>query len=109
MDRRNFLKQVAVFSSGILLAEPVFRITPDLLAAEAVPPILSVGTGKDYASLVSSVLQPLGGMAAFIKPGDRVVVKPNIGWDRRPEQAANTHPEIVRAVVKLAILAGAKT
>lgn len=108
MDRRNFLKQVAVWSSGVLLTEPVFQITPDLLASEAVPPILSVGTGKDYTSLLSSVLQPLGGIASFVKPGDQVVVKPNIGWDRRPEQAANTHPEIVRAVVELAIQAGAK-
>ncbi|MEA3469031.1 MAG: DUF362 domain-containing protein [Thermodesulfobacteriota bacterium] len=109
MDRRNFLKQVAVWSSGVLLAEPVFRITPDLLASETVSPLLSIGTGKDYTSLVSSVLQPLGGIAAFVKPGDQVVVKPNIGWDRRPEQGANTHPEIVRAVVELAIQAGAKT
>ena len=109
MDRRHFLKQVAVWSSGVLLAEPVFRITPDLLASEAVAPILSVGTGKNYTSLVASVLQPLGGITAFVKPGDRVVVKPNIGWDRRPEQAANTHPEIVRAVVELAIQAGAKS
>jgi len=108
MDRRNFLKQVAAWSSGILLAEPVFQITPELLASEAVSPILSVGTGKDYTSLVSSVLQPMGGMASFVKPGDQVVVKPNIGWDRRPEQAANTHPEVVKAVVELAIQAGAK-
>ncbi len=109
MDRRNFLKQVAVWSSGVLLAEPVFRITPDLLASETVSPLLSVGTGKDYTALVSSVLQPMGGIAAFVKPGDQVVVKPNIGWDRRPEQGANTHPEIVRDVVELAIQAGAKT
>jgi len=108
MDRRNFLKQVAVWSSGVLLVEPVFRITPDLLAAETVSPLLSVGVGKNYANLVASVLQPLGGMAAFVKPGDQVVIKPNIGWDRAPEQAANTHPEIVKAVAELAILAGAK-
>lgn len=108
MDRRNFLKQVAVWSSGIVLAEPVFRITPNLLASETVHPILSVGTGKDYTSLVSSVLQPLGGIASFVKTGDRVVIKPNIGWDRRPDQAANTHPEVVTAVVKLALQAGAK-
>ncbi len=108
MDRRNFLKQVAVWSSGVLLVEPVFRITPDLLAAETVSPLLSVGVGKNYASLVASVLQQLGGMAAFVKPGDQVVIKPNIGWDRAPEQAANTHPEIVKAVAELAILAGAK-
>lgn len=109
MDRRDFLRQVAVWSSGILLTEPLFRITPNLLAREAVSPVLSMATGKDYTSLVSSVLQPLGGMAAFVKSGDQVVVKPNIGWDRRPEQAANTHPEVVRAVVNLAIQAGART
>ena len=109
MDRRSFLKQVGIWSSGIFLADPVFRITSELLAAEAVAPILCVGTGKNYKSLVSSVLQPLGGMAAFVKPGAQVVVKPNIGWDRRPEQGANTHPEIVKAVVELAIQAGAKT
>jgi uncharacterized protein (DUF362 family) len=108
MNRRNFLKQVGIWSSGILIAEPVFQITSELLASEAVAPMLSVGTGKNYSSLVTSVLQPLGGMAAFVKPGDQVVVKPNIGWDRRPEQGANTHPEIVRAVVELALQAGAK-
>ncbi len=37
-----------------------------------------------------------------------MVVKPNIGWDRTPEQAANTHPEVVKALVKLALDAGAK-
>jgi len=109
MDRRKFLRQVGIWSSGILLAEPVFRITSELLAAEAVTPMLCVGTGKDYSSLVASVLQPLGTIAAVVKPGDQVVVKPNIGWDRRPEQGANTHQEIVRAVVELALQAGAKT
>ena len=108
MDRRNFLKQVAVWSSGILLAEPVFRITPGLLASEAVSPILSVGTGKEYTSLVSAVLKPLGGIAAFVKPGDRVVVKPNIGFDRFPRQAATTNPEVVAAVVEMCLEAGAK-
>ncbi|MBW2684152.1 MAG: DUF362 domain-containing protein, partial [Deltaproteobacteria bacterium] len=107
MNRRSFLKQVGIWSSGILIAEPVFQITSELLASEAVAPILSVGIGKNYSSLVTSVLHPLGGMAAFVKPGDQVVVKPNIGWDRRPEQGANTHPEIVRAVVELALQAGA--
>jgi len=85
MDRRNFLQQVLAWSSGIILTEPIFKITSELLAAETVPPILSIGSGKNYSSLVSAVLQPLGGMTAFVKPGDMVVVKPNIGWDRSPE------------------------
>jgi uncharacterized protein (DUF362 family) len=49
----------------------------------------------------------LGGMGRFVKPGQRVVVKPNIGFDRVPEQAANTNPEVVAAVVRLALEAGA--
>jgi uncharacterized protein (DUF362 family) len=50
----------------------------------------------------------VGGMGKFVKPGQRVVVKPNIGWDRSPEQAANTHPEVVETVVRLCLEAGAK-
>ncbi len=40
--------------------------------------------------------------------GDIVVVKPNIGWDRMPIHAANTNPDVVAAVIKLAFEAGAK-
>jgi len=50
----------------------------------------------------------VGGMGRFVKTGQRVVVKPNIGWDRTPEQAANTNPEVVAAVVRMALQAGAK-
>jgi uncharacterized protein (DUF362 family) len=37
-----------------------------------------------------------------------VVVKPNIGWDRMPVHAANTNPDVVAAVIRLAFEAGAK-
>jgi len=49
----------------------------------------------------------LGGMGKFVRSGQNVVVKPNIGWDRAPEQAANTHPEVVVAVVRMCLEAGA--
>ena len=107
MQRREFLKQLALWSAGLALAEPVFRVTPQLLASERAPSLLAVGQGRDYAALVTKVLEPLGSMAAFVRPGDKVVVKPNIGWDRRPEQAANTHPLVVKAVVEQALQAGA--
>ncbi|MGC1401780.1 MAG: DUF362 domain-containing protein, partial [Thermodesulfobacteriota bacterium] len=58
-------------------------------------------------ALVSKVLGPLGGVLAFVKKGQKVVVKPNIGWDRTPEQGANTHPEVVKAIVRLTLEAGA--
>lgn len=53
-------------------------------------------------------LKVLGGIESFISRGDKVVVKPNIGFDRKPEQAANTNPEVVAALVRACLEAGAK-
>jgi len=58
--------------------------------------------------LVRRAVDALGGMAKFVSRGDVVVIKPNIGWDRMPIHAANTNPEVVAAVIKLAHEAGAK-
>ena len=58
--------------------------------------------------LVQRAVDALGGMKKFVSRGDVVVVKPNIGWDRMPIHAANTNPDVVAAVVKLAFDAGAK-
>ncbi|MBN1393725.1 MAG: DUF362 domain-containing protein [Pirellulales bacterium] len=110
MDRRKFIEQAAAWSAGACLATPIFDVQA-VMAAEKNPDkksILVVAVGKDYSSLVETVLKPLGGMSAFVKRGDNVVVKPNIGWDRTPEQAANTHPEVVKAVVRQCLDAGAK-
>ena len=110
MDRREFLEQVAAWSAGACLATPVFNVS-SIVAAEGKPQgasLLAVAKGKDYAALVEQVMKPLGGMAAFVKKDDRVVVKPNIGWDRTPEQAANTHPDVVKTVVQQCLDAGAK-
>lgn len=49
----------------------------------------------------------LGGMKAFLKPGARVVVKPNIGWNRTPASCATTNPDVVKAVVEECVKAGA--
>jgi uncharacterized protein (DUF362 family) len=108
MNRRQFIRDVVLWSAGATLTIPRFAIVPEALAEEQPPPLLAVAKGQDYAGLVGRVLQPLGGMARFVRPGDRVVVKPNIGWDRSPEQGANTHPQVVRAVVAQALDAGAK-
>jgi uncharacterized protein (DUF362 family) len=59
-------------------------------------------------ALVKRAVDALGGMGKFVSRGDVVVVKPNIGWDRMPVHAANTNPEVVAAVIKLAFDAGAK-
>ncbi|MDP3278290.1 MAG: DUF362 domain-containing protein [Deltaproteobacteria bacterium] len=63
--------------------------------------------GATPTQLTRHAVDALGGMARFISRGDRVVIKPNIGWDRTPLQAANTNPEVVAAVVTMAFEAGA--
>ncbi|MGO8998505.1 MAG: DUF362 domain-containing protein [Polyangiaceae bacterium] len=66
------------------------------------------GASSKPEDLVRRAVDALGGMKTFISRGDVVVVKPNIGWDRLPIHAANTSPDVVGAVVKLAFDAGAK-
>lgn len=108
MHRRDFLKQVMLWSAGITTVIPSFRIVPELLALEKQPPLVSHAKGKDYYKLVARVLEPLGGIGRFVKTGENVVIKPNIAWDRNMDQAANTHPQVVKALVELCLDAGAQ-
>ena len=56
---------------------------------------------------VSRSIELLGGIGSFIKPGERVLIKPNLLKGRPPDDAVTTHPEIVRAVIRLVRQAGA--
>ncbi len=71
-------------------------------------PELVVIEGGEPAALVRRAIAELGGMGRFVARGDAVLVKPNMAWDRTPEQAANTNPEAVAEVVRLALGAGAR-
>ncbi len=55
---------------------------------------------------IEKLLLPLGGMSAFVKPGEKVLIKPNLLAGKSPDKAVTTHPEIVRAVIKLVQNAG---
>lgn len=55
---------------------------------------------------VRAAVDLLGGMHAFVKPGDRVLLKPNLLKARPPEAAVTTHPEVVRAAIRLVQAAG---
>jgi uncharacterized protein (DUF362 family) len=71
-------------------------------------PEMAIIQGEDPASLARQAVEELGGMRRFISRGDVVLVKPNIGWDRTPEQAANTNPDVVAEIVRQSLNAGAK-
>ncbi len=68
----------------------------------SVPPVV-IAHGPDPALNVRTVIERMGGMGRFVGPGDVVVVKPNIGFDRSPHQAANTHPGVVAEVARLCL------
>lgn len=79
-----------------------FRVEP----SDVRPDMVVVhGTGVD--AMVREALDKLGGIGRFVGKGERVLLKPNVGWDRQPEQAANTNPEVVAAVAGLCREAGA--
>jgi uncharacterized protein (DUF362 family) len=53
-------------------------------------------------------LRPLGGMQAFVQPGDKVLLKANLLMRRKPEKATTTHPAVVQALAELVLEAGGK-
>ncbi len=71
-------------------------------------PHLTVVQGGEPRALVQRALEDLGGIRRFIGHQDVVVLKPNIAWDRTPEQAANTNPEVVAEAIRQCWQAGAK-
>ncbi len=73
------------------------------------PKLAIAKSSTDPAELLRAAVAALGGIQRFISRGDVVAIKPNIGWDRVPAQAANTNPLVVAEMVKLCFEAGAKT
>ena len=64
--------------------------------------------GGEPEIMFRRAIAEMGGMKAFIKPGQKVVVKPNIGWDKVPALAGNTNPKLVAEIIKQCFAAGAK-
>jgi uncharacterized protein (DUF362 family) len=67
-----------------------------------------VARGAEPALLARAAIDAVGGIGRFVKPGETVLVKPNMAWDRTPEQAANTNPAVVAEVVRQCRVAGAR-
>jgi len=101
MDRRDFLKDMAL---GSLL----LKIAPGLLAQKTGTADLAYVQGNSPAAITKEAIAALGGMNKFVAKGDVVMIKPNIGWDRTPEMAACTNPEVIKALVEMSRAAGAK-
>ncbi len=101
MKRRTFIKKTALGTAAIALS------VNHLSAEESYPEVVWVENGEPK-QLFDRAIKEIGGLGRFISKGDVVVVKPNIGWDRAPEYAANTNPELVEAIIKECFKVGAK-
>jgi uncharacterized protein (DUF362 family) len=77
------------------------------IAHYRVSPTAPDGIAEEARRLTQAAIGALGGMERFVSKGHKVWVKPNIGWDRRPEQAACTNPDVVAAIVEMCFQAGA--
>jgi uncharacterized protein (DUF362 family) len=100
MERRGFLKLLGLAT--------IFHqwFMNELVAADF--PVVAVAEGKDHVRTTRNAIAALGGIGRFVRPGQTVVVKPNMGWDRSAEQGANTHPLVVKTIVEECLKAGAK-
>lgn len=99
IDRRTFLKTGAA-AAGVLA-------TAGTLSAQESRPLVAVAKGKPDDT-VRKVLDALGGIKKFVSPGNRVVIKPNMGFPNPPEMGSTTHPDVVRAMAQLCLEAGAQ-
>jgi uncharacterized protein (DUF362 family) len=109
MKRREFFRKS--IGAG-LAAGAAMSIGPGnrLLAGESslVEYDLVAAKGGEPGTMFDQAIQSMGGMEKFVKKGQTVVVKPNLGWDARPERAANTNPELMARIVEHCLAAGAR-
>ena len=123
-DRREFLLRVlrlggasaATIGLGALLAgrsrRPEEAAALDIVRDHRVAdvpslPEMVVAQGDGAAAVTRRAIEEIGGMGRFVQKGKTVVLKPNIAWDRLPEQAATTNPDVVAELVRLCLAAGA--
>ncbi len=104
MKRRDFIISTGVAGAGMLVPGALGALAST--AAEGAPD-LAIATGDDPAKTTRAAVEALGGMDLFVNKGEKVVVKPNMAWDRTPEYAANSNPAVVAEVVKMCLESGA--
>jgi uncharacterized protein (DUF362 family) len=107
INRREFLKKTAECAaygaaglafSGFVHGTAGAKDHPDIVVAKGRPGLAAQGA-----------VNALGGMARFVKEGDRVVIKPNMSFPNPPEWGTTTHPEVVQALTRMCVEAGASS
>jgi uncharacterized protein (DUF362 family) len=123
MDRREFIKKTskAMALAAITGGTGAFFHNREIMHYESflskstdfvVPfdnslPGIALSKNSNHIAALNASLDAIGGIKRFIQKGNKVTIKPNVGWDRAPAQAANTNPDLVGEMVRLCYAGGA--
>jgi|SRR5574338_243465 len=111
MKRRDFISKS--FKAGLIAGTGLSIGSYSKLFPSSLLPLtdnynLAAIKGGEPDAMFDEAIKAFGGMSKFVKKGQTVVVKPNIGWDVSPERAGNTNPLLVNRIIKHCFDAGAK-
>jgi uncharacterized protein (DUF362 family) len=109
MKRRDFIKRstgVGLVAGAAISAGRYDKIWAATSVKLKYDMVAVMGGNPD--SMFDIGIQELGGLGTFIQKGQKVLLKPNIGWDVVPELAANTNPLLVKRIIEHCFKAGAK-
>ena len=109
MDRRTFFRKS--FGASVVVGAALTGKYENLFAtaydSANVPFDLVAVKGGEPDVMLQKGMEALGGIRTFVKKGQKVVIKPNIGWDVSPERAGNTNPKLIAEIVSQCRNAGA--
>jgi len=119
--RREFLRTAALIGVGALSLSVGLLGKSKHANGETAPPAkeqknqepkskvqVAVVTSDKPEKAVVAAIGLMGGIEKFVKKGQVVVIKPNVAWEKPPELAASTNPDVVAAIIKECYRAGAK-
>ncbi len=112
MQRRDILKAIALGGAAAVVRPfgnfDVLAQTGSANSANSAGGAdLVAALGGEPVEMLRQTLVELGGMERFVQKGMQVVIKPNIGWDNTPDEAGNSNPELIGALVQHCLQAGA--
>lgn len=106
INRRQFIKRTLTMGAALGVSS-VFSPLANHLWAALEPPDLAIVKGP-VAKATREAVNLLGGMKRFVKPGFKVLIKPNMSFPNSPSAATTTHPDLVATVARMCLDSGAK-
>ena len=111
LSRREFISAVAGASAALIAGcsegSGTTAGSVKARASKFEPNALAVASGNNPAKNTRAAIDALGGIGKLVRKGDFVVIKPNIAWNRPPDAAATTNPQVVAELVRMCKEAGA--